>query len=871
MVLGRGSWKLRIRTIKNHTEVPIVLPVDIYREKSFAMAEGLQECEKRSARDSSMMITLPAGGEWGPWIDGHLYTAKRPQVWYWAISDCENNYFATSPGRIRFEFIATQPDGSEFSAERSGVQWILLLQVLVFGAFSCHFYTACRRFVRSAESLHPLVITLACIIALQALVLLFEVLHMWRYAYNGYGLKALDVISQMLSVGDEVIVTSLLILIASGYTLLQSDLGDLDIVIPIVFMVAIIHILIVGFGKVKDDASYKFYENEGVAGYLLSVMRLCLLAWFLWAINRTGKQASPKLKYFLNKFSAVGILYFLSYPMLIISTDLWPPHYRYKVMLIGDFAVKLGVFMWLTTLFLTRGDYFQVSTLNSSFLPGGLRPGWNGFIRYVSLPCMDFVTSALEVIGVNLHKDEREGRWKFDIDPLRLSGTVAGFGLAFAVMNRLEGHRASTPAATTTGSLRGVPFSSFWKQLKDSQVNEIAFIPSVDGTMPPMLRYRSATGEASQEALTVALPGCSEMVADEAMKKGIRCYTSTEADASLAMLQMMADLIGWTASLAGFLILYRMYSGDGVNGPFGAKKTPTASTTKNVTKFSDVAGHEQTKVELREIVQYLRDPQSFSSLGARPPLGVLLEGPSGVGKTLLGRATAGEANDIPFLYASGSEFVEVYVGQGAKRVREVFAQARAVSPCILFIDELDAIGSRNFRGGDGQEYTQTINQLLIEMDGISDRDGVVVMAATNRFDGLDSSLTRPGRFDRCIHVSLPDAAAREQCFIIHGKKLKLGGDVDNKALAAETEGMTGADIEHILNQAALVAARNKESCVSQGRILESCEKLRAERREREERQRVKEGQHGEIPFDQWAAQTFLNLAKNNQKDSPEVD
>ncbi|KAF4756560.1 hypothetical protein FOZ63_034033, partial [Perkinsus olseni] len=196
-----------------------------------------------------------------------------------------------------------------------------------------------------------------------------------------------------------------------------------------------------------------------VAGYLLSVMRLFLLAWFLWAINRTGKQASPKLKYFLNKFSAVGILYFLSYPMLIISTDLWPPHYRYKVMLIGDFAVKLGVFMWLTTLFLTRGDYFQVSTLNSSFLPGGLRP-------------------ALEVIGVNLHKDEREGRWKFDIDPLRLSGTVAGFGLAFAVMNRLEGHRASTPAATTT-EVSEVPFSSFWKQLKDSQVNEIAFIPSV--------------------------------------------------------------------------------------------------------------------------------------------------------------------------------------------------------------------------------------------------------------------------------------------------------------------------------------------------------------------------------------------------------
>ncbi|EER15679.1 Integral membrane protein GPR180 precursor, putative, partial [Perkinsus marinus ATCC 50983] len=244
--IGRGTWKLRIQTIRNHTNELIFLPVDIYREDSFLRAEMEVECRKRTVQDGTMMIALPAGGEWGPWIEGHLYTSKHPRVWYWAISDCEHNYFTDIPGRLRFEFIATQPDGSEFSAERSGVQWLLLMQVLIYGAFSYRFYLACRRFIRSAESLHPLVITLACIISLQALVLLFQVLHMWWYAYNGYGLKALDVISQMLSVVNEVIVTSLLILIASGYTLLQSDLGDLDIVIPIVFMVAIIHILIVG-------------------------------------------------------------------------------------------------------------------------------------------------------------------------------------------------------------------------------------------------------------------------------------------------------------------------------------------------------------------------------------------------------------------------------------------------------------------------------------------------------------------------------------------------------------------------------------------------------------------------------------------------
>eukprot|EP00386_Alphamonas_edax_P006230 GDKI01020247.1.p1 GENE.GDKI01020247.1~~GDKI01020247.1.p1 ORF type:complete len:465 (+),score=103.93 GDKI01020247.1:84-1478(+) len=228
--------------------------------------------------------------------------------------------------------------------------------------------------------------------------------------------------------------------------------------------------------------------------------------------------------------------------------------------------------------------------------------------------------------------------------------------------------------------------------------------------------------------------------------------------------------------------------------------------------FRDVAGNEKTKAELAQVIDFLRNPEEFSALGARVPRGILLEGPSGTGKTLLARAAAGEAG-VPFFYATASSFVEVYVGQGASRVREFFASARENAPCIVFIDELDALGpERRSLGQSSQEYVQTLNQLLAEMDGM-ERDTqenghlVVVMAATNRYDVLDEALTRPGRFDRLVTVGLPGPVERAEICRIHCENKRIAPTVSLSHLAEATDGFSGAELESLLNEAALLAAR----------------------------------------------------------------
>jgi len=229
------------------------------------------------------------------------------------------------------------------------------------------------------------------------------------------------------------------------------------------------------------------------------------------------------------------------------------------------------------------------------------------------------------------------------------------------------------------------------------------------------------------------------------------------------------------------------------------------------TRFTDVHGCDEAKEELQEAVEFLRDPTGFSSLGGKLPKGVLLVGPPGTGKTLLARAVAGEAG-VPFFYMSGSEFDEVWVGLGAKRVRDLFAAAKAKSPSIIFIDELDAVGSKR-QEGDRAYLKQTLNQLLTEMDGFESNTGVIVIAATNHPEVLDKALTRPGRFDRHVIVGLPDARGRLAILKHHGKKIKLGKDIKLDAIAARTSGLSGADLENILNQAAVHASKAKAKFV----------------------------------------------------------
>ena len=265
--------------------------------------------------------------------------------------------------------------------------------------------------------------------------------------------------------------------------------------------------------------------------------------------------------------------------------------------------------------------------------------------------------------------------------------------------------------------------------------------------------------------------------------------------------------------------------GQGGMSRFGQARVVSGQERSTVT-FADVAGADEEKAELQELVDFLRNPQKFTDLGARIPKGVLLVGPPGTGKTLLAKAVAGEAG-VKFLSISGSDFVELYVGVGASRVRDLFDQAKKEAPCIVFIDEIDAVGRQRGAGlgGGHDEREQTLNQLLVEMDGFAANEGVIVLAATNRQDILDPALLRPGRFDRQGYVGRPDMKGREEILKVHARKKPLAEDVDLKEIARETTGFTGADLENLMNEAALLAARKGQPFITLANIQESVIKV----------------------------------------------
>ncbi|MBA2723288.1 MAG: ATP-dependent metallopeptidase FtsH/Yme1/Tma family protein, partial [Methylibium sp.] len=282
---------------------------------------------------------------------------------------------------------------------------------------------------------------------------------------------------------------------------------------------------------------------------------------------------------------------------------------------------------------------------------------------------------------------------------------------------------------------------------------------------------------------------------------------------------LMSILLSWGPMLlliGVWIYFMRQMQGGGKGGAFsfGKSKARMLDEANNTTTFQDVAGCDEAKEEVKELVDFLKDPQKFQKLGGRIPRGVLLVGPPGTGKTLLAKAIAGEAK-VPFFSISGSDFVEMFVGVGAARVRDMFDQAKKNAPCIIFIDEIDAVGRHRGAGlgGGNDEREQTLNQMLVEMDGFETNVGVIVMAATNRPDILDPALLRPGRFDRQVYVTLPDVRGREQILNVHTRKVPIGQDIRADILARGTPGFSGADLANLVNEAALFAARRSARVV----------------------------------------------------------
>ena len=318
---------------------------------------------------------------------------------------------------------------------------------------------------------------------------------------------------------------------------------------------------------------------------------------------------------------------------------------------------------------------------------------------------------------------------------------------------------------------------------------------------------------------TTVLPndGTVTEINNAAQQAGTQITTLPESQSGIWLslfLQLVVPL-----GIFGFLMYNLLSSQMGQGGPrgvmnFGRSKATDQNKQKVKVRFSDVAGAEEEKQELVEVVEFLKDPRKFIDLGARIPAGVLLEGPPGTGKTLLAKAVAGEAN-VPFFSISGSEFVEMFVGVGASRVRDLFENAKKNAPAIIFIDEIDAVGRQRGAGmgGGHDEREQTLNQLLVEMDGFEGTEGVIVIAATNRSDVLDPALLRPGRFDRQILVGRPDVKGREAILKVHARNKKLAKEVDLKVIAQQTPGFSGAELENLLNEAALVAARRDKTAI----------------------------------------------------------
>ena len=369
-------------------------------------------------------------------------------------------------------------------------------------------------------------------------------------------------------------------------------------------------------------------------------------------------------------------------------------------------------------------------------------------------------------------------------------------------------------------------YDKFLGALNNNQVEELTILPSIDGgiyNISGKLKYYK-----SNEKFETTAPLSDEVMkqitsANEKYEFKINAEGDPNGSPLLVILVNFLPIV----LVGGFMfyILSRQIGGNNKSFDFGKSRAKLDDSQKKVT-FDDVAGLKEEKEELKELIDFLKNPKKFTKLGARIPKGVLLVGPPGTGKTLLARAVAGEAN-VPFYYISGSDFVELFVGVGASRVRDMFRQAKHNAPCLIFIDEIDAVGRQRGTGlgGGHDEREQTLNQLLTEMDGFGANEGIIIIAATNRADVLDPALLRPGRFDRQVTVNLPDIKAREEILAVHARNKILDKNVTLNNLARRTPGFSGADLENLLNEAALLAVRRNKDHITMSEVDEATDRV----------------------------------------------
>ena len=377
----------------------------------------------------------------------------------------------------------------------------------------------------------------------------------------------------------------------------------------------------------------------------------------------------------------------------------------------------------------------------------------------------------------------------------------------------------SVVLTSTLTAPRSVDFTEFCQMIEDGEIDSVQISGYVyTGTDKETgSRYQAPgprSGDPLQDMFNQAIASRSDAVS----------VSFTDPNAG-SFMNYLIPLIGIILVCVVFWLLIRQTQGGGSKAMSFAKTKARVNSNIKV-RFSDVAGAEEEKTELAEVVEFLKSPRKFSDLGARIPKGVLLVGPPGTGKTLFAKAVAGEAN-VPFFSISGSDFVEMFVGVGASRVRDLFDAAKKSQPCIVFIDEIDAVGRQRGTGlgGGHDEREQTLNQLLVQMDGFETNEGIIVMAATNRADILDPALLRPGRFDRQIHVNLPDVRGREQILKVHARNKPLAQDVNFKILSRMTSGFSGADLENLLNEAAILAARAGKKMIGNKELFEGINKV----------------------------------------------